>query len=149
MQANRRTDTRPEVALRSHLHRTGLRFRKDYKLALPGRRTFTVDIAFTRLKLAVLVDGCFWHSCPTHQRLPRSNAEYWLPKLRRNAQRDTATQMALVAAGWQVLRIWEHEPVELAVRKVAQAVYELKSISDGIQTPAASSSAFLSQTSIR
>ncbi|WP_278256735.1 hypothetical protein [Nocardioides convexus] len=79
MLGNRRVDTKPEVAIRSALHRAGLRFRKDYRLDLGGAR-LRPDIAFTRAKVAVFVDGCFWHACPVHGTQPRSNADYWTPK---------------------------------------------------------------------
>src|SRR4051812_34004925 len=80
MQSNRRRDTLPELRLRSALHSRGYRFRVDYRVDIGGRRP-RPDIAFTRLKLAVFVDGCFWHCCPEHGRPPLSNKGYWGPKL--------------------------------------------------------------------
>ena len=109
MRANRRIDTKPEVKLRSALHRSGLRFRKDYPVKLPNGKVVRLDIAFTRKKLAVFVDGCFWHSCPDHGTTPKSNQAYWIPKLRENVQRDRAVDDGLADAGWRVLRVWEHE----------------------------------------
>jgi DNA mismatch endonuclease (patch repair protein) len=121
MRANTRTGTRPELALRSALHRQGLRFRKDHPIQAGGRRV-RPDVVFTRAKLAVFVDGCFWHRCPQHATTPRANPSYWVPKLQRNVERDRAVDAALAGAGWSVLRIWEHEPVELAVQQVQAAL---------------------------
>jgi DNA mismatch endonuclease (patch repair protein) len=109
MRRNPRRDTRPEVALRSELHRRGLRFRKDLPLRAPGR-VVRPDVAFTRARVAIFVDGCFWHVCPVHGNQPRVNTDYWRPKLARNVARDRAVDSALQAAGWRVLRAWEHEP---------------------------------------
>lgn len=110
MRAIRRTDTAPEVALRRALHAAGMRFRKDFKIQIEDR-LIRPDIAFTRAKLAVFVDGCFWHSCSKHGTQPRTNRDYWIPKLARNAERDRAQSAMLEQAGWVVLRFWEHEPV--------------------------------------
>lgn len=117
MKGNRKRDTRPEIALRSGLHRAGLRFRKDYPPADAGR-PIQIDIALPRARLAVFVDGCFWHSCPEHGTTPRANATYWAPKLARNRARDLATDQRLRRAGWLPLRVWEHEPVDQAVERV-------------------------------
>ena len=114
MRSNRRTDTKPETSLRSLLHESGLRFRKDYPVRLPSGKAIHIDIAFTRKKLAVFVDGCFWHSCPEHGTLPKSNGEYWIPKLKENVNRDRANVADLKRAGWRVLRIWEHVDPEMA-----------------------------------
>jgi len=118
---NRRADTKPEVRLRSGLHRRGLRFRKDL-LVRAGEVKVHPDIVFTKARVAVFVDGCFWHGCPEHQVVPKSNREYWAPKLRRNVERDRAADDALTAAGWTVLRMWEHEDVGSAGRLIAQVV---------------------------
>jgi DNA mismatch endonuclease (patch repair protein) len=117
MLANRRRDTGPEMALRSLLHGAGLRFRTDYRVRASGR-SVRVDIAFTRRHLAVFVDGCFWHCCPEHSQIPRSNEVYWRPKLARNVERDREVDDALKMAGWSVLRFWEHTPPEEASRIV-------------------------------
>jgi len=102
--------------LRSELHRRGLRFRKDLPLRVPGR-VVRPDVAFTRAGLAVFVDGCFWHACPIHGNQPRVNSAYWRPKLARNVTRDRTVNSALTAAGWGVLRAWEHEsPTSVADR---------------------------------
>jgi DNA mismatch endonuclease (patch repair protein) len=122
MRANRRTDTKPELALRSALHRRGYRFRKDHRLDLNGGARVRPDIAFTARKVAVFVDGCFWHVCPEHGRDPAVNEWYWAPKLRRNVERDRAADAALAAAGWQVVRVWEHVPLTAAVDAVIAAL---------------------------
>lgn len=107
--ANRRSETKCEVLLRSELHRRGLRFRKDLLIRTSELRTHA-DVAFTRARLAVFVDGCFWHMCPEHAHLPKSNLAYWVPKLEANVARDRRVDESLTAAGWEVLRIWEHVP---------------------------------------
>ena len=98
MRGNRRTDTKPELALRAALHALGYRYRKDFRLDLPARRV-RPDIAFTRRKVAVFVDGCFWHACPDHGSQPKNNEWYWSPKLTRNVERDRAVDEALAQAG--------------------------------------------------
>lgn len=118
MKGNRRVDSRPEVALRSALHRRGLRFRKDVPLR-PAERLRRVDIAFPSVRLAVFVDGCFWHGCPEHGNRPRRNTGYWSPKLARNMARDVQVNTELAAAGWTVVRVWEHEDVEIAAARIA------------------------------
>ena len=118
MKGNRKTDTRPELALRSALHGSGLRFRKDHTVKVDEGRTIRVDVVFPRAKLAVFVDGCFWHRCPQHGTEPKSNTGYWGPKLDRNVERDRETDERLRRAGWEVLRIWEHETVEVGSRRV-------------------------------
>jgi DNA mismatch endonuclease, patch repair protein len=122
MRANRRTDTKPELALRKALHRQGYRYRKDYRLDLAEGKRVRPDIAFTVRRVAVFVDGCFWHACPDHGSKPANNTWYWEPKLRRNVERDRAADAALAAAGWDVVRIWEHLPLEDAVTAVLDAL---------------------------
>src|SRR5712691_6653720 len=122
MRANRRSDTKPELALRRALHRLGYRYRKDYRLQLDQATRVRPDITFTARKVAVFVDGCFWHCCPDHGGQPAANTWYWEPKLRRNVERDRAADAALTQAGWQVIRVWEHESVEAAVAAVISAV---------------------------
>ncbi|WP_311932293.1 very short patch repair endonuclease [Microbispora sp. H11081] len=121
MRANRRSNTKPEVALRSALHRLGYRYRKDLRVDL-GDVKVRPDIVFTARKLAVFVDGCFWHVCPEHGRQPTTNEWYWAPKLRRNVARDRAADAALMAAGWRVVRLWEHVPLEVAIEAVVTAL---------------------------
>lgn len=108
MRGNRKADTRPEVLLRSALHRRGLRFRKNHAIVTPELRV-TADVVFPGRQLSVFVDGCFWHSCPEHGTRPRSNTDYWDAKLARNIARDRRVESALAAAGWTVIRVWEHE----------------------------------------
>src|ERR1700742_2623272 len=121
MRAIRRTDTKPELALRRALHRMGYRFRKDHRLDLPARRV-RPDIAFTARKVAEFVDGCFWHACPEHGARPAVNQGYWNPKLLKNVERARAADAALAGAGWQVVRLWEHVPLEDAIMAVVTAL---------------------------
>jgi DNA mismatch endonuclease, patch repair protein len=118
----RRRDTRPELELRSALHQRGLRYRVDRRplQGLPSR----ADIVFGPAKVAVYVDGCFWHSCPEHGTMPRSNEAFWQQKLARNRERDAAVNEALAASGWTVIRIWEHEEIDAAADCVEAAVRE-------------------------
>ncbi|MCA2216988.1 very short patch repair endonuclease [Jidongwangia harbinensis] len=127
MQANRRTDTRPEMRLRAALHQRGYRFRKDLRLDLGGTRV-RPDIVFTRKRIAVFVDGCFWHLCPLHGRKPKVNDWYWGPKLQRTVERDRAATAALTAAGWNVVRLWEHVSLEAAVEEVERAMADSAAI---------------------
>jgi DNA mismatch endonuclease, patch repair protein len=122
MRANRRADTKPELALRHALHRLGYRYRKDYRLDLASGRRVRPDIAFTARKVAVFVDGCFWHACPEHGSRPRANEWYWGPKLIRNVERDRINDAALILAGWTVVRLWEHVPLDEAVAAVVAAL---------------------------
>jgi DNA mismatch endonuclease (patch repair protein) len=121
MRANRRTDTKPELALRRALHGMGYRYRKDYRLDLTGARV-RPDIAFTARRVAVFVDGCFWHCCPEHGTQPAANTWYWQPKLARNVERDRTADAELAAAGWRVVRVWEHETLEGAIAAVVLAL---------------------------
>lgn len=120
MQANRGRDTGPELALRSLLHRAGLRFRVD--LPLPFERRRRADIVFTRVGLYVFVDGCFWHGCPQHFVMPRTRRAFWSAKIDGNRQRDLDTDARLLEAGLVSLRLWEHvRPSDAA--KVVLAEY--------------------------
>jgi DNA mismatch endonuclease (patch repair protein) len=121
MQANRRRDTTPERALRSELHRRGLRYRVDLPVRAGGR-TVRPDVVFPRDRVAVYVDGCFWHGCPEHATTPKANAGYWIPKLAENVDRDRRTTNALEAGGWTVLRFWEHVPAADAAATVAETL---------------------------
>jgi DNA mismatch endonuclease (patch repair protein) len=120
MQANRSRDTGPELALRKLLFARGLRYRVAYR-PLADKRV-TVDIAFPGARVVVLVDGCFWHGCPEHHRAPKANADYWLAKINRNMARDAAVVERLEAAGWRVLRFWEHEDFAAAAEAVERTV---------------------------
>ncbi len=115
-------DTRPELAIRSVLHRRGLRFRVQQPVDFDRRRR--IDVAFPREKVAVFVDGCFWHSCPQHATFPASNAHFWKEKLAKNVQRDKDISRRLAEAGWHVIRVWEHENPEEAAALIACAVLE-------------------------
>jgi DNA mismatch endonuclease (patch repair protein) len=115
-----RRDTAPEMLLRKELHRRGLRYRLIVKV--PGNNRRTIDIAFPRQKVAVFVDGCFWHGCPAHGTTPRSNAPWWNQKISANRARDADTNQLLEAAGWFVLRLWEHDPAEAAADRVMSAL---------------------------
>ncbi len=120
MRATGQRDTGPELALRSAVHRRGLRYR--VVLPVPGRPRRSIDVAFPRSRLAVFVDGCFWHGCPEHGTAPRSNAWWWEEKLTTNRARDQDTGSALQEAGWRVLRLWEHTEPTIAADMVEQAL---------------------------
>jgi DNA mismatch endonuclease (patch repair protein) len=120
MQTQRRRDTAPELALRRRLHALGLRFRVDLRV-LPALRR-RPDVAFTRARVAVFVDGCFWHSCPQHATRPAANRQWWADKLAANVTRDRDTDRRLDEAGWAVVRVWEHEDADTAARRVADVV---------------------------
>jgi DNA mismatch endonuclease (patch repair protein) len=127
MRANRGRDTRPEMAVRSAVHALGLRYRVGVR-PLPSIRR-TADIVFPRAKVAAFVDGCFWHGCPKHHRPARQNAEFWTTKIQGNVARDADTDTRLRAAGWTVVRIWEHEPPCEAASKISAAVRASREIS--------------------
>lgn len=122
LKRQRRRDTGLEVEIRKRLHRLGFRFRVDYRLE-PSLRC-RGDIVFTRRKVVVFVDGCFWHSCPEHGTSPANNAEWWRTKLAANVDRDRRTTEALTSLGWIAVRIWEHEAVDKAVGQVVRALDE-------------------------
>jgi DNA mismatch endonuclease (patch repair protein) len=117
MRAQRTKDTESERLLRSALHRRGLRYRIDQKLPFVPRKTF--DVVFPRQKVAVLIDGCFWHGCPLHATWPKANKEWWENKLNENRARDQRTNEALIANGWTVVRVWEHVDAEVAAERIA------------------------------
>jgi DNA mismatch endonuclease (patch repair protein) len=120
MRRTRRSGTRPEMALRRALHRRGLRFVVDRSVP-GGNRRRRVDILLRGARVAVFVDGCFWHSCPEHSHLPKTNTNWWRLKFRGIARRDRDTETQLAAVGWLAVRIWEHEdPIE-----AAQAIEQL------------------------
>lgn len=121
MAAIRRTDTKPEIVLRRALHARGKRYRKDFPIRTGGK-LIRPDIAFTRLRIAVFVDGCFWHSCPKHGQRPKNNTEYWSPKLARNVERDRLQTALLQDAGWTVIRFWEHESTDDMVSVVVRTI---------------------------
>jgi DNA mismatch endonuclease, patch repair protein len=103
-----------EFALRRELHRRGLRYRL-HRRPIKGLRR-EADIVFPRARVAIFVDGCFWHACPTHATWPKANAEFWKTKIERNRERDRETDARLRDAGWEVVRVWEHDdPVSSAI----------------------------------
>lgn len=120
MQANRGRDTKPELAIRSRVHRMGLRFRVATRPLPSSRRT--ADLVFTRAHVAVFVDGCYWHGCPDHLRPAQQNSEFWREKIKGNRMRDEETNQLLRAAGWTVVRIWEHEDPDTAARHIYSIV---------------------------
>lgn len=126
MRANRRRDTRPERALRRELFRRGLRFRVDYRIDDDSGAHVRPDIVFTRRRLAIFVDGCYWHGCPEHATMPKSNAEFWARKFERNHTRDLRDVDVLEAAGWTVMRVWEHvdshEAADIIERWIADQI---------------------------
>lgn len=120
MKAVRRRDTAAELALRGELSRRGLRYRVDHAPLRGVRRR--ADVVFVRARLAVFVDGCFWHGCVRDQRAPRTNRQWWAEKIRANRRRDRETNSLLREAGWTVVRIWEHEEPWTAADRVAWEV---------------------------
>lgn len=122
MSVIRGRDTRPELAIRSILHRSGLRFRVNYRAIAGSRRT--VDIAFPRRRIAVFVDGCFWHGCPVHFVVPRTRTEYWVSKIDGNRARDVDSTQTLSDEGWTVLRYWEHQDPDAAARDITTRMTE-------------------------
>lgn len=116
----RQKGTRCEVELRRALHARGLRYRLQVPLLTKPRRV--ADIVFTRRKLAIFVDGCFWHGCPEHGTSPKSNADFWRDKIETNKRRDLDTNRRLTEAGWRVLRVWEHEDAEEAADRIMKAL---------------------------
>jgi DNA mismatch endonuclease (patch repair protein) len=120
MRTQKRADTAPELILRSELHRRGLRFRVGVKV--PGSPRRTIDIAFPKRRVAVFVDGCFWHRCPEHAIPAKNNSEWWAAKLTANVERDEQTTALLIAQGWRVLRVWEHEDPTTAATAIEEIV---------------------------
>lgn len=123
MRANKGRDTKPELQIRSALHARGWRFRVNYRPLAADRRR-SVDIAFTRRKVVVLIDGCYWHGCPHHFIMPKTNEDYWSKKISGNQVRDVETSRLLADQGWTVLRFWEHTPVAEVVRSIESALGE-------------------------
>lgn len=123
MKGNRRRDTKPERKLRSALFSLGLRYRVDYPIRVTsGCRPIRPDVVFTHAKVAVFVDGCFWHGCPRHGTTPQRNSQYWDAKLARNLDRDRRYTRLLEGAGWTVLRFWEHHDPEDAATTVRRVL---------------------------
>lgn len=124
MKQVKRRDTGPETALRSLLHRAGHRFRVDCSPVVGIRSR--ADIVFRGARVAVFVDGCFWHGCPQHGTWPKSNAAFWREKIESNRRRDAETTACLRRLGWRVVRVWEHETVEKAAARVQAALRTTK-----------------------
>ncbi|MGA4684081.1 very short patch repair endonuclease [Micromonospora sp. AB353] len=120
MQANTGRDTKPELALRRAVHALGLRYYVNRRPIKAVRRT--ADLLFPKLKLAVFLDGCFWHGCPEHHTVAKTNASFWAEKVAANRRRDADTNERLMAQGWKVVRVWEHEPVAEAAARIAATV---------------------------
>ena len=123
MRANRSRDTRPELSVRRRLHALGYRYRVDARpvASIPRR----ADVVFTRRRVAVFIDGCYWHGCEEHAAIPRQNRDYWGPKIRGNMARDSDTTARLEEAGWTVLRFWEHEDPNDVVAMIASVVRQV------------------------
>jgi DNA mismatch endonuclease, patch repair protein len=124
MQSNKGRDTKPELRLRRAAHALGLRYRVSIRPIPEVRRT--ADMVFTKARVAVFLDGCFWHGCPEHHTVARTNAEYWAEKVRRNRQRDRETDEVLEQAGWIVVRFWEHEDPASSARRLVKIVRETR-----------------------
>lgn len=120
MRGNKGRDTKPELALRSAVHARGMRYRVGVRPVPQVRRT--ADIVFSRAKVAVFLDGCFWHGCPEHHRPAKRNTEFWDTKIKGNIDRDANTDALLRKAGWRVIRVWEHEDPAVAAERIAAAV---------------------------
>src|SRR4051794_782295 len=120
MRAQKVKDTGIEVALRRALFRRGLRFRLQGPV-VPGTRR-RADLEFRGARVAVFVDGCFWHSCPEHRTAPAANAQWWSQKLQDTCARDADSTRRLSEAGWAVVRVWEHEPADSAADRVSELV---------------------------
>lgn len=120
----RQKGTGAELAIRKELYQRGARYRVDFTVLKKPRRV--ADIAFPGLKIAVFVDGCFWHGCPEHASWPKQNAEFWRQKIETNRARDVDTDSRLVALGWKVIRLWEHKSPASAAQKIMGRVAEVK-----------------------
>lgn len=125
MQGNRGRDTRAELAVRRLVHAAGLRYRVNARPEPDLRRT--ADLLFTRVRVAVFIDGCYWHGCPEHFSVPATNLDYWSTKISQNQARDLETTALLAAHGWLVLRFWEHEPPTTVAERIAELVQARRS----------------------
>lgn len=122
MRANRRRDTRPELALRRELHRLGLRYRVDFPIRPAGQCLIRPDVVFPSRRIALYVDGCFWHGCPDHGTRASTNRDYWAEKIAANRARDARLTQALEEDGWAVLRFWEHDDPTASAYRVKEVV---------------------------
>jgi DNA mismatch endonuclease (patch repair protein) len=128
MQANTGRDTRPELALRRAVHARGLRYYVNRRPIKAVRRT--ADLLFPKIKIAVFLDGCFWHGCPEHHTIAKTNAAFWAEKVATNRRRDIDTNRRLTTEGWTVIRIWEHEPTADAADRIAATVTAIRDASE-------------------
>jgi DNA mismatch endonuclease (patch repair protein) len=128
--ANRRRDTRAELLIRSAIHRRGMRYRTAYLIRCSNGIRVRPDVVFTRQRIVVFVDGCFWHGCPEHGTAPVRNQAYWKPKLEANTARDRRVDHALAADGWHVERVWEHESPAEAAERVASIIHRSRRAED-------------------
>ncbi|ERI35593.1 DNA mismatch repair protein Vsr [Arthrobacter sp. AK-YN10] len=124
MQGNRSRDTKPELAVRKLLHSRGFRYRVSQR-PIPALKR-TADLIFSRPKVAVFIDGCFWHGCPCHYRAPSANAQYWVAKLERNRLRDIETTKVLQMEGWTVLRFWAHEEAGTIADRIEEIINSVR-----------------------
>lgn len=134
MQRTRGRDNPFEVSIRSRLYAKGLRYRAHYPV--PGMKRITCDIAMPKLRIAVFLDGCFWHGCDIHPPSVKKNTAFWIEKIQRNRARDRRVGDHLVEIGWTTLRFWEHEAVEAIVRKIVSTVEEHKTAKPSPRTGA-------------
>lgn len=120
MQGNKSRDTKPEIAVRCAVHAMGMRYRVAARPLADVRRT--ADLVFRRARVAVFVDGCFWHGCPSHHTSPKTNEGYWTRKIEGNKARDEDTTALLMTAGWTVLRFWSHEEPQSVATRIAEVI---------------------------
>jgi DNA mismatch endonuclease (patch repair protein) len=123
MRANKSRDTKPELALRRTVHARGMRYRVGIRPVATLRRT--ADLVFTKVRVAVFLDGCFWHGCPQHHSASKTNPTFWANKVRKNRERDIETDRLLAEHGWTVIRIWEHEDPVAAAKRIEALVFQL------------------------
>jgi DNA mismatch endonuclease, patch repair protein len=127
MRQVRSTNTGPEVRLRAQLHARGARFRLNQQIKLGEGRPIRPDLTFKGQRVAVFVDGCFWHGCASHCRMPSTNQDYWVTKIARNVARDHATDERLARQGWRVIRVWEHADLSMAADEILAALRRVPS----------------------
>jgi DNA mismatch endonuclease (patch repair protein) len=120
MQGNKSRDTKPEIAVRCAVHAMGMRYRVAARPLVDVRRT--ADLVFRRARVAVFVDGCFWHGCPSHHTSPKTNTGYWTRKIEGNNARDRDTTALLKTAGWTVLRFWSHEEPQSVATRIVEVI---------------------------
>lgn len=133
MQANKSRDTKPELALRRAVHALGMRYRVGIRPVASLRRT--ADLVFTKARVAVFLDGCFWHGCPQHHSVAKTNAMFWADKVRQNRERDAETDRLLAEYGWTVVRIWEHDDSSAAAVKIQSLLTGRSSQPEHSRTP--------------